>query len=176
MRLSRLVSVVFVVGTAAVASVVACGGDDGGHHPDAKVYKDAPAAPDAPPGLMGLGQQCGSGLPACPSNVSACIGPQGAATGICTAICDMNGSGTTDGSGVLLLTAITPAPNNTTCTSAFSGTVGTAACDLLLAITPADNPLHPSTTYTGIQLDCGIVAGSGMACPGNLTYKSGFCF
>ena len=175
MRLSRLLSISVVVGAASAAMVVACG-NSSPTHPDARVFKDGPPAPDAPAGLMGLGQQCGSGLPSCPTAVSACIGPQGAATGICTAVCDMNGSGTTNGSGQLLLTAITPPPNNTTCTGAFTGTVGTAACNLLLAITPADSPLMANKLYTGIQLDCGIVAGSGNACPGNLTFKNGFCF
>ena len=62
MYLSRLASSAFVIAVAAIATMFACGGDDGGTHgsdPDAKVYNDAaPMQMDAPPAGAPLGKKC----------------------------------------------------------------------------------------------------------------------
>ena len=98
MRLSRLISVTFVVGVAATATIIACGGGGGGGNPDSKVYMDAKVFMDAPVGGSnnGLGQLCpfgsGGAGSACPA-ADACVKLMGlgsATTGYCTPNC--NGS------------------------------------------------------------------------------------
>ena len=131
---------------------------------------------------MGLGQKCGSGLPACPTNASDCIAlglPGGSAsTAYCTPHCLDNGSGTTNGSGQL--TTTTPPPDNSKCTGAYTGgSVGMPVCGVILSTTPADNPLKPNTNYTGISLGCLIGCGSGTpSCPMGTTCNTGvgLCF
>ena len=93
MRLSRLLSVTIVVGCAAAATVVACGGDDHAH-PDSKVYMDAKVFMDAPPaGANAVGQACGGSAAACPTGYQ-CIQAGSAAPAWCTKPC-VQGSGDT---------------------------------------------------------------------------------
>jgi len=174
MNKSRFLSAALVVGVAVGFTVIACGG--GGttnHNPDAKQFHDAKAFMDAPPGLSGLGQKCGSGLPACPANASACVGFTGT-NQFCAPSCDMNATGTTNAQGQFPNTgsgAITPAPNNGTCTAAFSGSGGTPFCAGIVASTPAFTG-QASTSFTGINMDCLIVCGTGSGtgpCPTGMT-------
>ena len=179
MRLSRLFSTTLVIGIATTATIFACGGGGGGGQPDAKQFKDAKVFMDAGPGLTGLGQSCGgSADPACPANASDCIGP-GGSDSFCTPICDMNGSGSANGSGQLLFSAITPAPNNATCTAAFTGSAGTPSCYATVMSTPTLGTT-PNQHYTGIQIDCAVLCGTGSGsgpCPTGMTCNaaSGIC-
>jgi len=75
----------------------------------------------------------------------------------------------TNGSAQLLLSALTPAPDQTKCTGAFTGSAGSGACGLILAVTPADNPLKANTSYSGIVLGCVVACGSGNTCPASMT-------
>lgn len=161
MRLSRL----FVMSLFVGAALTACGDDGGTSTPDAPIVV-IDAAPDAPAALTGVGQKCGTGLPACPANASQCVGFQGT-TQWCTPLCLENGSGTTNAQGQL--TATTPAPNNGACTGAFTGTAGMAVCGVILAITPMDNPLVANKAYTGISLACVVACGASNACPTGMT-------
>lgn len=166
MRLTRL-SVFLVVLTS--FAVVACG-DDGGSTPtDAKVFLDAAAQQDAPPaGITGLGQKCGTGLPACPANASECVGLlAGGAGTYCTPKCLVGGTGTTNAQGQF--TAINPAPNNGTCTAAYTQSVGMGTCGVIMATVPNDNPLMPNKAYTGIEFGCAVLCGAASACPTGLT-------
>ncbi|HEX5058853.1 MAG TPA: hypothetical protein VFV99_05805 [Kofleriaceae bacterium] len=167
----------------------ACGGDDGGGgngNPDAKVFMDSKVFMDAPGGgggLTGLGQKCGSGQPACPTNAPDCIalglGGGSASTSYCTPHCLEDGSGTTNAQGQL--TTTTPAPDNAKCSAVYTGgSVGMPACGVILATTPMDNPLKANTSYTMIDLGCVIVCGTGMMCPTGTTATTAgstcFCF
>ncbi len=183
MHLSRLFSAMLVVGVVAGTTIIACGGGSSPKTPDAKVFKDAPRQIDAPPmGVTGLGQKCGSGMPACPSTASNCIGATGT-TQFCTPTCDTNATGTTDGSGNFPQSgsgSITPAPNNTACTGAFSGTVGTPACDAIVMSTPSYTG-QANTAFTAIQMDCLLLCGTGSGsgpCPTGMTCNTSFgaCF
>ncbi|MGE5185554.1 MAG: hypothetical protein ACM31C_26000 [Acidobacteriota bacterium] len=180
MHLSRLFSAMLIVATAGGATIVACGGSSNPKTPDAKVFKDAPPQMDAPAGLTGLGEKCGSGgVSMCPSNASDCVGITGlGSTSFCTPNCLMNGSGTTNSSGKLLLSAITPAPSNTTCQGAFSGSAGTPACVLIGSYSPMDVPMKANTQYTAISMDCALLCGTGSGtgpCPSGMTCMSGAC-
>ncbi|MCX5747343.1 MAG: hypothetical protein NT062_33170 [Proteobacteria bacterium] len=154
--------------TLALGFVAACG-DDGSTNSkvDAPMGgADAPSNVDAPPAATGgLGQKCGGTEPACPASAPECVGIAGA-TGrgqFCTPKCLAGGTGTTNASGQF--TATTPSPDPAKCTAAFSGSVGMPVCGLILAYTPMDNPLKANTAYTGIDLGCVIVCGTGMTCP-----------
>jgi hypothetical protein len=168
----------------AVAVLVACGGSssknpDASTH-DSKVFQDSPAST----GLMGLGQKCGTGLPACPTNAPSCVGIAlpggGASTQYCTPHCDDNATAKTDATGNFPNSAsgFTPAPDPSKCGAAFTGTAGTPACGLFLTYTPMDNPPKPNKTYTGISLGCLVVCGTGNACPTGTTCNTTlmFCF
>jgi hypothetical protein len=171
----------FVLSSVSLAVVIACG-SSGSSHPlpdahtggsDAKVFLDAPSSS----GLTGLGQKCGTGQPACPTNASQCIGfTQGGPT-YCTPTCLTGGAGSTNGSGQFAQGSITPPPNTATCTAAYTGgTVGTAACDIIAATTPADNPLKASTAYTAISFVCSVNCGTGSGtgpCPTGMTCQTG---
>ena len=127
-------------------------------------------------GLSGLGQKCGTGLPACPANAPDCVGFTQGKT-FCSPICLANGTGTTNGSGQFTGSgagALNPLPNDATCTGAFTGTIGTAGCDAIVAVTPPDNPLLPNKQYTAIQFDCSIsCAMTTNACPPTTTCNTG---
>ncbi len=180
-----------VLASASLGVVVACGSSGGGggtstadapgtHAIDAPGTHaiDAPASAE----LTGLGQKCGSGLPACPTNASDCIGAAGGPS-FCSPICLTGGVGTTDGSGNFPQTgsgALVPAPNDATCTGAFTGSAGTALCGALLAYSPMDAALANNKKYTGVQFDCLVVCGTGSgsgACPATMTCDttSGIC-
>lgn len=82
----------------------------------------------------------------------------------------------TDGTGALLLTAITPPPNTAVCTSHYTGgPTGVPACNALLSTNPAHNPLMASTNYTLIQIACIVRCGAGNTCPTGLTCSAGAC-
>ncbi|HEY4240044.1 MAG TPA: hypothetical protein VGM88_09525 [Kofleriaceae bacterium] len=102
MQLSRLFAATFVVSIASVATIVSCGGDDGGSGtPDAKhvdaahhdTSSGSDAAIDTPSGVNALGQLCpaasgGSGT-ACPTG-NDCVSITGlgsTTTGYCTPDC-----------------------------------------------------------------------------------------
>jgi hypothetical protein len=165
MRFSRLVF---------VCALVACGNSKSNNGVDApKQFEDAKVFMDAPPGLMGLGQKCGMGLPACPANAPDCIGlalGNGMnSTQFCTPACDMNATAKTNATGQFPANGFTPPPSNMACSSAFTGTAGTPLCGVLLAYTPMDTPPKPNKTYTGISLGCVVACGMGNACPTSMT-------
>jgi hypothetical protein len=181
MYASRVVSAALVLGVVVGATVIACGGGSS-KNPDAKVFHDSKTFLDGPAGAMGLGQKCGSGLPACPSNASDCIGATGT-TQFCTPTCDMNATGTTGSNGQFPNTgagAITPAPNDATCTGAFSGSAGTPFCAAIVMSTPAYTG-QANTAFTGIKMDCIVACGTGSGtgpCPTGMACNTTFgaCF
>jgi len=157
-----------------IAVLPACG-DDGGSSVDAMPMIDA--APDGPGATQGLGQLCGTGMPACPSTAPDCLTTANATVGFCSAECVTNGTGTTNAQGQLVPAMITPAPNQAACTSAFSASVGTPVCALILGgYQPPDNPMMASKQYTMITLECAIACGTGNTCPTGLTCNQGGCF
>jgi len=165
-----------VLSTASLAVIVACGSSGGDNKtPDAPKAIDAGKSIDAANAtLTGLGQKCGSGLAACPTNASDCIGPPGG-TSFCTPTCLTGGVGTTDGSGNFPPTgtgALVPAPSDATCSGAFTGTAGTPACAAILAYTPMDATIAANKKYTAVQFDCLVLCGTGTgsgACPATMT-------
>ncbi len=169
MHMSRL----FVVSTSlVVAAFVACGDDGGktGGGVDAPKQIDAPAA-DAPAatGPTALGKKCTSNTD-CPASAPECISLKMMTNAYCTPKCLTGGTGTTNGSGALPLNAVTPAPNNGTCTTAFTGVpaAGNIGCGVIMATTPADNPLVANKQYTNIELGCIVLCNAG-ACPMGMT-------
>jgi len=178
MVLSRLASVMFIVAVAAGATIFACGDD--GNNPDAKQL-DAKVFMDAPAGVSGLGQKCGSGLPACPTNAANCIGlrfSNGTTTNFyCTPFCDQNASAMTGSNGQFPTTAsgYTPPPDVSICAGAYSGSVGTPGCGVPTSWTPMDSPPIANKNYTGINLACFVVCGAGSACPAGLTCTNTAC-
>lgn len=171
MHMSRL----FVMSCLLGSALVACGDDGGkgGGNVDAPKQIDAPAA-DAPPagGPTALGKKCTAPTD-CPANAPECIHVADPMTtnAYCTPKCLTGGTGTTNAQGGLALSAITPAPNNTTCTTAFTGTpaAGQIGCGVIMATTPADNPLMANKQYTNIELGCIVLCGTGMVCPTGMT-------
>jgi hypothetical protein len=149
------------------STLLACGGDDGGTSADAAV--DMPV--DMPAPLTGLGQKCGQGLPACPSNASQCLSLPGATSGFCSAVCLTGATGMTN--AMSQFTSLSPLPNDATCTGAYSGTVGTAGCGLLLTLTPMEQPMA-NKSYTNISMACGISCGPNDACPFGTACNSTF--
>jgi hypothetical protein len=166
--MTRLFVVCF---TALSLALFACGGDGGGNKVDATVQ------PEAGGDLVGLGQKCGTGLPACPANAPDCVGLVMNGGTYCTPRCLEGGAGMSDAQAQLPLNAITPPPNTGTCTAAFTGTVGGPTCALILALQPPDNPVQANKAYTGIRLGC-LLACSAGACPAGFTCMTppGFCF
>jgi len=121
MQLSRLFAATFVVSIASVATIVSCGGDDGGtggpdanhgsdagHH-DSTPGSDATPGSDGSSGVAGLGTTCtpdGSGGQGdCPTGF-VCLALQDATNPFCSKTCD---------------------PSNDTCGTGYTGT-GVAAC------------------------------------------------
>ena len=167
MRTFQFLSIILALG--------ACGDDGGGTTVDAMPMIDA--APDAPAATVGLGQICGQGMPACPTQAPACLTAMGDTVGFCSALCADNAMGMTDAQGDLPLANVTPAPNQGACTAAFSASVGTPACALILGgYQPPHNPMMANMPYTMIDLACAIACGAGNTCPTGLTCQMGGCF
>jgi hypothetical protein len=164
MRLSFVFSICLVVAAAA-----ACGGGGGGGNGNNDAAADVPV--DMPPALAGLGQKCGTGLPACPANAPECFGLVANGTAYCSPDCLTGGAGKTNAQGQFM--AITPPPDNAKCTAAFTGTVGMPVCAIILSTTPMDNPLKPNTNYTAIKMGCAVVCGSGATCPPGMACNTG---
>jgi hypothetical protein len=168
-RLSVLLFTSFVV--------AACGG--GGSSNDgtgADAASDTPPPVDAPQGLTGLGQKCGTGLPQCPTEAPGCITAQGASVGICTNLCVMNGTAKGDANGgfTMIMPDPTAAAQVMKCTSIYHGTVGSGACNTIIAggtfmWMPPDNPPKNGTSYTNLNMACGIKCGAGNTCDAGLT-------
>jgi hypothetical protein len=158
MRLTRLtLSFVFVASMA----VVACGGDDGG----GVTTPDGPPPDTAPPALMGLGQKCGAGLPACPANATECFGIGGTNGNMyCSPKCLTAGTATGAAGNQL---EMIQGQGNTSCMTSYTGTVGMGMCAVILKFDPMDNPIVVGKTYTGLELGCAIHCGAG-ACPSGL--------
>jgi hypothetical protein len=174
MHLSRLFSICLLVGAAACSG----GGGKGGNNADAAV--DTP--PDMPPALTGLGQKCGTGLPACPANAPECFGLVANGTAYCSPDCLTNGTGKTNAQGQFPAPgqpgSLMPPPDSSKCTAAFTGTVGMPVCAVILSTTPMDNPLKANTNYTAVSMGCAIVCSSGMCPPGmtcNTSIGPGVC-
>lgn len=143
-------------------ALFACGGDGGSTRPDAQVFMDA-AIDAPPPGVTGLGQKCGAGLPACPANASECFGIAGTNGNMyCSPKCVAGGTAT--GGANNQLTNIQPAPNNS-CTTSYSGGVGMGVCGVILAFTPMDAQIVNGKAYTGVDVGCAILCGAGNTCP-----------
>jgi hypothetical protein len=162
-----LCSIMFVLLSS--IALVACGDDGGSSGPDAKVFQDAPT-PDAPVGLTGLGKRCVVAMQGadCPMAAPGCLSfAAGATMGICTNVCQMNTTFTTNAQSVPGPLTPDPALQNGKCTAIYSATVGTAACDTPVNITPAP-PFQPNTNYTTLMV-CGITCGAGNTCAGGLT-------
>ncbi len=171
MRLSRLFCIAVFIGAAA-----ACGGGKGGGGDNPDGGGDGPPPVDAPPGLAGLGQKCGTGLPQCPTEAPGCITAQGAAVGICTNICVMNGTAKGDANGgfTMIMPDPTAAPQVMKCTSIYHGTAASGVCNQIIAggqfmWMPPDTPPKNGTSYTGLNMACGIACGAGNTCDGGLT-------
>ena len=171
MRTTRLSLLSVLVASFALA---ACGGDDGGGVtlPDAP-----PVTPDAPAALMGLGQRCGTGLPACPAGFDGCLVQSMGAVGVCSKTCLASLQFTTNAMTPPGIMTFNPAPTTGTgvCTPLYTGTIGSGSCEALLNITPAP-PLQPNTTYTAAAA-CVVKAGAGHVCPNGLTFQmaTGWC-
>ena len=170
MHMSRLL----VMSCLFVSALAACG-DDGGKGGG---MVDAPKTPDAAidaPGGGGtgptqLGKKCTQPTD-CPATAPECVAVAQSTNAYCTPKCLTGGSGMTNAQGGLPLSSITPAPNNGTCTTAFTGTpaAGTIGCGLILKTVPADNPLMANKQYTGIELGCIVLCGMGGVCPMGMT-------
>jgi hypothetical protein len=186
---SHLFRTSLVLAACLAAVAVACGGGSSKTNPDAKVTKDGSNTPldgsGSGSGVTGLGQACGSNLPACPSSASMCvaiaISSTASSTSFCTPTCDTGATATTNGSGQFPGSAsgYTPAANPADCTSAYSGgSAATPECGLVLAYTPMTEPPADNTQYTGISLGCVVVCGTGNTCPTGMTCNTtvGACF
>lgn len=152
--------------------LAACSGGGKGGNNGADGGADGPPPVDAPAGLTGLGQKCGTGLPACPASAPECFGLVQGGTAYCSPDCLTGGTGKTNAQGQFPASgtgSLTPPPDNTKCTTGYTGgTVGMPVCAIILKTTPADNPLKPNTSYTAINMGCAIVCTSGM-CPAGMT-------
>jgi hypothetical protein len=153
--------------------LAACGGG-GSTNPtiDApnNTVHDAPSVtPDAPAtAVTGLGQKCGTGLPACPTASPTCLTLQGAATGFCSGVCHMAATFTTDAQGAIASTTVVAA-DDSKCTAIYSATVGTPICGLEVNVMPTPtNPIQKSTTFT-FDAYCGVKCGTGNTCPTGMT-------
>jgi len=153
--------------------LAACGGGGSTNPtPDAPngTVHDAPSAtPDsAPAAVTGLGQKCGTGLPACPTTASACLTAQGAASGFCSGVCHMGATLMTDAQGNVGPSNVVAA-DDAKCAAIYTSTPGTALCSLDVNIMPAPtNPIQKSTTFT-FDAYCGIKCGTGNTCPAAMT-------
>ena len=171
MRLSRLLIVTVLLGVC-FATGFGCGGGGGGGNPDAKVFKDALVPQDAPAALTGLGKKCDQAMNGadCTAEAPLCTGFQGTTT-YCSPLCVT--AGTATGAANNQFTAITPAPNDTTCSSAFHGTVGMPRCvGILNNFMPADNPVVVNKAYTNINMTCAVLCGAGNTCPPGMTMNT----
>jgi hypothetical protein len=164
MRSTRLTVLFFVL---AALALVACGGEGGSTRPDAQVFMDA-AIDAPPPGVTGLGQKCGAGLPACPANASECFGLAGVSNQnmYCSPKCVT--AGTATGGANNQLTNVQPAPNSATCAASYSGGIGQGVCGVVLAFTPMDAQIVNGKAYTGVDFGCAILCGAGNTCPASL--------
>jgi hypothetical protein len=151
-----------------LGSVAACGSSSTPNKVDAAVvHLDTGVTVDAPPStLTGLGQKCGTGMPACPANAPGCLTSGAGAVGFCSAICHAGAMFKTDAAKTPGMFTDTTA-DNPKCAAIFTGTVGTAECTEIVNVKPAP-PLVANTTYT-FDAACGIVCGAGNTCPGGLT-------
>jgi len=152
-------------------ALAACSGGKGGNN-GADGGADGPPPADAPAGLTGLGQKCGTGLPACPANAPECFGLVQGGTAYCSPDCLVDATGKTNAQGQIPQSgagSLTPPPDNAKCTAGYTGTVGMPLCAIILSTTPMDNPLKPNTNYTAIKMGCAIVCGTGATCPPGMT-------
>lgn len=167
MHMSRL----FVMSCLLGSALVACGDDGGKTGGNVDAPKQIDAAIDAPAatGPTGLGKKCTAPTD-CPASASECVAVAAMTNGYCTPKCLTGGTGTTNAMARLPLNMVTPAPNQATCTSAFTGVpaAGNIGCGLILATTPADNPLMANKQYTNIELGCIVLCNAG-ACPMGMT-------
>lgn len=150
MRATRLSITLFI------SAMVAGFGCGGGEDPPDPMTED--------PGLTGLGQKCGPGLPVCPSSASECIGLQGTNGNLyCTPKCVVAAAATgTEGNG---FKDITP-PANPSCTTSFTGAIGTGVCGVIMGVEPMDNPIVVNKEYSNLEVACYIQCGAGSTCPG----------
>lgn len=138
-----------------LAILIGCGGSD-----DPK--------PDAPTGLVGLGQVCGLDQDVCPAETPRClITETGGFNGFCSKTCIETGtfSTTTESKPQ----NITPplSSGNDGCAALYSGSIGTAACAVTFSVMPA-LPLEPNTSYM-FKAGCAIKCGAANECPAELT-------
>jgi len=165
---SRLSVLLF---TSFVLAACSGGGGKGGNN-GADGGGDGTPPVDMSPGLTGLGQKCGTGLPACPANAPECFGLVQGGTAYCSPDCLVDATAKTNAQGQIPQTgagALTPPPDTTKCTTGYTGgAVGMPQCAIILSTTPMDNPLKPNTNYTAIKMGCAIVCTGGM-CPSGMT-------
>jgi hypothetical protein len=185
MRLSRLFSVMLVVGVATGATIVACGGNSSPHGADAKVFKDSPGGQhDAPAGATGIGKICtggGSGDPTlCTTSDPLCTsvgGPwfctEGCGYGSCATGGHFGGSGAQACAGVPGGSA-QPAPpsgGDAICMQQKADTTATPVCGLY-----GDGPSAGSAIAWSCALLCGTSGSNNFGtCPTGLTCSQNFC-
>jgi hypothetical protein len=152
-----------------VLALVGCG-DDGGSTVDAG---PSDASVDASSALTGLGQRCVVAMQGadCPTNAPGCLSyVQGAAMGVCTNICVMDGTFMTNAQSQPDPASFMPNPTtrDSVCQGIYTGDAsGVPSCSALTARTPT-GALGPNMTYT-FSLACEISCGAGNTCPGGLT-------
>ena len=123
---------------------------------------------DAAAATTGLGQGCGTGMPACPTTAPTCLTTSSTAPGFCSAVCHAGATVMTDAQGNFGALSTTPA-DDSKCTAIFTGTAGAPKCDIPVNLTPTPtNPIQKSTTFT-FDAYCGINCGTGNTCPTGLT-------
>jgi len=193
MHLSRLLSVMLVVGVAGGATIVACGGSSAPKKPDAKVFKDGPGSQqmDAPSGTNSLGKICTSGSSGDPS-LCTTADPDCTSVGgpwFCTESCGFGpcAPGGTPGSANCLCNG-SGCPNNGSngaypqppsggdaiCMQQKAGNPGTPVCGLF---GPAGSG---ASAGSAIAWDCAVLCGSAGSqnfgtCPSGLTCSNNFC-
>jgi hypothetical protein len=160
-------------------TISGCGDDGGGGTADApKFFMDAKVFMDAPSSLTGLGQRCVLPMD-CPTSAPDCISVQlssGASNKYCTPRCVEGGTFMVNNMGTI--GNVTPAPDHSKCTAAYSGGgIGvTLACALLTSWTPMDSPLKNGETYTNVTMGCLIRCGTNNECPVGTSCTSSSCF
>jgi hypothetical protein len=125
-------------------------------------------SPDAPAGLVGLGQICGLGTDPCPSDTPRCLLTEGGTSfnGFCSKTCIDNGTFMTDADAKPQNVTPPLSSGDGACTAIYAGTIGTGACVATVDVMPA-LPLQPNTSYT-FKAACVVKCAADGACPTGL--------
>ncbi len=146
-------------------SIMGCGASDHAVDAQPEIVVDAVANT-----LSGLGQSCGPGLPACPSNAPTCR------MGLCSLVCHAGASLNTNAQGQVMGT--TPAsfiPDNPVCAAQYhGGEIGEPICGVIGNVVPPDSPLQANKTYA-FDAFCVVTCLPLNTCPTGLTCKQLRC-